>query len=65
MGTIQTSEQIDQDRRRFVGVAATAVAAAGSLSLFPESLVAATESDAIRPFRVNVPRPISSTSVGA
>jgi pimeloyl-ACP methyl ester carboxylesterase len=55
MDTIPTSEQIDQDRRRFVGVAATAVAAAGSLSLFPESLVAATESDAIRPFRVNVP----------
>jgi len=55
MDRITRSEQIDQDRRRFVGGAATAVAAAGALSLFPVQLAAATEGNAIRPFRVNVP----------
>ena len=55
MDTIARSEQIDQDRRRFVGAAATAVAAAGALSLFPQQLAAATEGNAIRPFRVNIP----------
>jgi pimeloyl-ACP methyl ester carboxylesterase len=55
MDTITRSEQIDQDRRRFVGGAATAVVAAGALGLFPVQLAAATEGNAIRPFRVNVP----------
>jgi pimeloyl-ACP methyl ester carboxylesterase len=55
MDRITRSEHIDQDRRRFVGGAATAVVAAGALSLFPVQLAAATEGTAIRPFRVNVP----------
>jgi pimeloyl-ACP methyl ester carboxylesterase len=55
MDTNARAEQIDRDRRRFVGGAATAVVAAGALGLFPVQLAVATEGTAIRPFRVNVP----------
>jgi pimeloyl-ACP methyl ester carboxylesterase len=55
MDTNARAEQIDQDRRRFVGGAATAVVAAGALGLFPVQLAVATEGTAIRPFCVNVP----------
>ncbi len=53
MDTIKTSEEINQDRRRFVETAAAGIAAAGALSLLPENTAAAA--DDIRPFRVNVP----------
>jgi pimeloyl-ACP methyl ester carboxylesterase len=46
--------EVDDDRRRLLGVAAVGIAAAGSTTLFPACPVAAAE-DAIRPFRVNVP----------
>jgi pimeloyl-ACP methyl ester carboxylesterase len=55
MHMIARSEIIDDDRRRFVGTAATGLAIAGAYSLLPQPLRAATESDAIRPFRVNFP----------
>ena len=47
------SKEIDHDRRRFVGTAAVSIVAAASL--FPIFQVRAAESDAIRPFRSNVP----------
>jgi hypothetical protein len=56
MHTTETSEEIDQDRRRFLGSAAMTVAAVGALTLpggFPAA--AATDPTAIRPFRINVP----------
>jgi pimeloyl-ACP methyl ester carboxylesterase len=55
--TTKTHQAIDQDRRRFVGAAAMTVAAAGASSLlgrFPAA--AATDPNAIRSFRVNVPQ---------
>ena len=55
MKTDKTSEEINRDRRRFVETAAVGIAAAGSSGLFPKGTAAATEGDAIRPFRVNVP----------
>jgi pimeloyl-ACP methyl ester carboxylesterase len=55
MNTVKTSEHIDQRRREFMGTAAVAFAAAGTLSLLPEQSVASTESNAIHPFHVNVP----------
>ena len=53
MDTTKTPEVIDQDRRRLLGTAT--IAAAGAVNLFPSQLVAAATSDAIRPFRVDVP----------
>ena len=47
------SKEVDHDRRRFVGTAAVSIVAAASL--FPAFLLRAAESDAIRPFRSNVP----------
>ncbi|MFZ0104353.1 MAG: epoxide hydrolase N-terminal domain-containing protein, partial [Pseudolabrys sp.] len=55
MKTNKTSEDIDRDRRRFVETAAVGIAAAGSFGFVPKGTAAATEGDAIRPFRVNVP----------
>jgi hypothetical protein len=55
MKTDKTSEEINRDRRRFVETVAVGIAAAGSSGLFPKGTVAASEGDAIRPFRVNVP----------
>ena len=49
------SEVIDQDRRRLLSNAATGIAVAGIVSLFPPGLAGAEENSAIRPFRVNVP----------
>src|SRR5262245_7141804 len=48
-------EIVNQDRRRFLSTAAMGIAAAGAGSLFPANPAAAASSDAIRPFRVNVP----------
>ena len=47
------SKEVDHDRRRFVGTAAVSIVAAASL--FPVFQLRAVESDAIRPFRSNVP----------
>src|ERR1700743_407001 len=55
MDTIAKSEIIDDDRRRFVGTAATGIAIAGAYSLLPGSLRAATDTETIRPFRINFP----------
>jgi pimeloyl-ACP methyl ester carboxylesterase len=55
MDTIDRSEDINDGRRHFLGTAAMAVAAAGTVSLLPEPLAASTDGDAIRPFRVNFP----------
>ena len=50
-----TSEMINQDRRRLLGMATASIAVATAASLFPSQLVAASAGDAIRPFRVNIP----------
>ena len=58
MDTIAISEQIDDDRRQFLGTAAMTVAAAGAFSLLPAHPAGATEgteASAIRPFHVEVP----------
>jgi pimeloyl-ACP methyl ester carboxylesterase len=57
MDTAKIPEEINDDRRRFVGAAAMTVAAAGAFSLLPGHPAAATApaDDKIRPFHVNVP----------
>ena len=55
MRTTEVSEGVNHDRRRFVATAAMSVAAAGITSLLPQATRAATEDNAIRPFRSNVP----------
>ena len=50
-----TSEMINQDRRRLLGMATASIAVATAASLFPSQLVAASAGDTIRPFRVNIP----------
>ena len=54
MDEITTSEQIDHDRRRFVGTAAISIAAASASALLPAAARAAAEDNTIRSFRVNV-----------
>jgi pimeloyl-ACP methyl ester carboxylesterase len=56
MRTTETTEAINQDRRRFLSTAAVTVAAAGAFAL-PGAFTAAAASEptAIRPFRVNIP----------
>ena len=49
------SKEIDHDRRRFVGVVAISIAAAGAANLFPTYQATAAEGDAIRSFRINIP----------
>ena len=55
MNTHRTTEVINQDRRRLLSTAAMGLAVASTASLFPSQLTAAYASDAIRPFRINVP----------
>jgi pimeloyl-ACP methyl ester carboxylesterase len=55
MHTTKVLEQIDQDRRRLLGTAMVGIAAAGTVNLLPSQLVAAPESDSIRPIRVDIP----------
>jgi pimeloyl-ACP methyl ester carboxylesterase len=55
MDMTRKPEEIDHHRRHFIGTAAMGIAAAGAFSLLPSHAVAATEDNAIRPFRVNVP----------
>jgi len=51
----QTLEPIDHVRRKLLISAAMALAAAGAASLFPARPAPAAASDAIRPFRIDVP----------
>jgi pimeloyl-ACP methyl ester carboxylesterase len=56
MDTIKTSEDIDRDRRRFVGATALSVAAAaGAFAVAPQNVAAAAGDNTIRPFRVDFP----------
>jgi len=55
MNTKNTSQAINDDRRRFIRTAAVGMAAAGAVDLFPGLAVAATDDNAIRPFRVSFP----------
>jgi pimeloyl-ACP methyl ester carboxylesterase len=55
MHMIARSEIIDENRRRFIGTAATGVAVAGAYGLLPQPLRAATDAEAIRPFKVSFP----------
>lgn len=50
------NETIDKDRRRLLSAAATGIAVTGVASLFPAHLASAAANDAIRPFRINVPK---------
>jgi pimeloyl-ACP methyl ester carboxylesterase len=50
---IPTSEVIDQDRRRLLGMTAMGIAASAA-GLLPSPLAAAPASETIRPFRVNI-----------
>ena len=56
MDTAKMPEEIDDDRRRFVGAAMT-IAAAGAFGLLPGHPAAATATadDKVRPFHVNFP----------
>jgi pimeloyl-ACP methyl ester carboxylesterase len=54
--TIKTSQDIDHDRRRFVGATAASIAAAaGALGVPPEHVAAAASDSTIRPFRIDFP----------
>ena len=55
MRTRLGSEVINEDRRQLLSSAAMGIAAAGAASLFPVYPAPAAKSDAIRPFRINVP----------
>jgi pimeloyl-ACP methyl ester carboxylesterase len=57
MDTAIMPEEINDDRRRFVGNAVMTVAAAGAFSLLPgnPAAAAAAADDRVRPFHVNVP----------
>jgi hypothetical protein len=44
-----------QDRRRFLSTAAMGIVSASAASLFSTHQASAAESDAIRPFRINIP----------
>jgi pimeloyl-ACP methyl ester carboxylesterase len=55
MNTRSINDAVNQDRRRLLGFAAAGLAAS-AVNVIPSQLVAATyASDAIRPFRVNIP----------
>ncbi|MBB3394931.1 MULTISPECIES: epoxide hydrolase family protein [unclassified Rhizobium] len=49
------TEVIDVNRRRLLGAAATGVAALGIANLFAGRSIAASDPEAIRPYRVNLP----------
>jgi pimeloyl-ACP methyl ester carboxylesterase len=49
-------EVIDQDRRWLLSAVAIGITAAGAGSFFPKQPVLAGTADAIRPFRINVPK---------
>ncbi len=49
-----SSNDVDRDRRHFVGLVTASIAAAGAASILSTGLAAAAGDDAIRPFRVNI-----------
>jgi pimeloyl-ACP methyl ester carboxylesterase len=55
MRTRRDSEVVDQDRRELLSTAALGIAAAAAASLFPVDAAPAATSDAVRPFRIDVP----------
>jgi pimeloyl-ACP methyl ester carboxylesterase len=55
MRSPEISEAINHDRRRLLNTAAVGIAAAGTFSLLPEPLAAATDGNGIRPFHINFP----------
>jgi pimeloyl-ACP methyl ester carboxylesterase len=55
MDPTRISEEINEDRRRFVSTAALSVAAAGAFSLLPGQPATAAADDRVRPFHVNIP----------
>jgi len=55
MRTRLGSEVVNQDRRQLLTTIAVGIAAAGATSLVPAYPAPAAASDAIRPFRINVP----------
>jgi pimeloyl-ACP methyl ester carboxylesterase len=55
MRTRRDSEVVDQDRRELLSTAALGIAAAAAASLFPVDPAPAATSDAVRPFRIDVP----------
>jgi pimeloyl-ACP methyl ester carboxylesterase len=55
MRTQPNAEAINRDRRQLLGAAAAGIAVAGTASLFPARGAAAATSEAIRPFRINIP----------
>jgi pimeloyl-ACP methyl ester carboxylesterase len=55
MNAIKLSEEINRGRRRFIGGAATSIAAVGIGSLLRADPATAVEGDAIRSFRINIP----------
>src|ERR1700677_1005847 len=56
MDTAKAFDEINPNRRRFIGTAAMGIAAAGALSLVPRTAEAAADDVAIRPFHINVPQ---------
>jgi pimeloyl-ACP methyl ester carboxylesterase len=56
MGAKIASEVVSQDRRHLLTSAAIGVAAAGAANLFPAHAALASASDAIRPFRIDIPQ---------
>jgi hypothetical protein len=55
MRTRGDSEVVDQDRRELLSTAASGIAAAAAASPFPVDPASAATSDAVRPFRIDVP----------
>jgi pimeloyl-ACP methyl ester carboxylesterase len=55
MDTIKKFDDIEQDRRQFIGNAAMGIAAGGALSVLPAGLAAAATDAAIRPFHIRFP----------
>jgi hypothetical protein len=55
MRTRRDSEVVDQDRRELRSTAALGIAAAAAASLLPLDPAPAATSDAVRPFRIDVP----------
>jgi len=55
MRTRAGSEAIHQNRRQLLTIATMGIAAAGAASLFPAYPASAATTDAIRPFRIDVP----------
>src|SRR5260221_1682240 len=54
MSANEKTEAVNHDRRRFLCTGAMGVVIAGA-SILPSHLVAAPASDAVRPFRINIP----------